>query len=169
MYLSNLLSAKAYVKEILWMIEAHLIPLVLHSISGRRTTTSVFGQVCDTPYGTCIRDYIHDVDLCDARWPAFFSLKVGSETQALNLDDVDGLSIPDAIDTAHWGDERDILVLECPRPTGVPARLVTDTRMAHERLSWQSKFVKLATIIEHVWKRGQENFCAEKTINAIKR
>ena len=73
--------------------ETHLIPLVLQAASGRRPFMSVFGTDYDTPDGTCIRDYVHVADLCEAHWLALQSLAQGAGSQAYNLGNGDGFSV----------------------------------------------------------------------------
>ncbi len=132
--------------------ETHLIPLVLQAASGRRPHISVFGRDYDTPDGTCIRDYIHIVDLCEAHWLALQSLMAGGPSQAYNLGNGNGFSVQEVIDTARRVTGRNIKMIDGPRRSGDPARLVADARLARERLSWIPKYADLSTLIEHAWK-----------------
>ncbi len=131
--------------------ETHLIPLVLQAASGRRPHINVFGRDYDTPDGTCIRDYIHIVDLCEAHWLALQSLVAGHESQAYNLGNGNGFSVQEVIDTARRVTTRDIQVVDGPRRAGDPARLVADAQLAREKLGWSPRYADLATIIEHAW------------------
>jgi len=79
--------------------ETHLIPLVLQAASGRRSHINVFGRDYDTPDGTCIRDYIHIQDLCEAHWLAIQSLLAGKGSQAYNLGNGSGFSVQEVIIT----------------------------------------------------------------------
>jgi len=72
--------------------ETHLIPLVLQAASGRRSHIDIFGSDYDTPDGTCIRDYIHIVDLCDAHLLALDRLRAGAASGAYNLGNGNGFS-----------------------------------------------------------------------------
>lgn len=132
--------------------ETHLIPLVLQAASGRRQHISVFGRDYDTPDGTCIRDYIHITDLCEAHWLAVESLMNGGASQAYNLGNGNGFSVQEVINTAHEVTGREIKVVDAPRREGDPARLVADARLAREKLGWKPKYADLATIVEHAWK-----------------
>lgn len=132
--------------------ETHLIPLVLQAASGRRPHIGVFGRNYETPDGTCIRDYIHIADLCEAHWLAVKSLLNGGESQAYNLGNGNGFSVQEVIDTAGQVTGRDIKVVDRLRRLGDPARLVADASLARERLGWQPQYADLATIIEHAWK-----------------
>lgn len=131
--------------------ETHLIPLVLQAASGRRPHIKVFGRDYDTPDGTCVRDYIHIADLCEAHWLALQSLVGGHESQAYNLGNGNGFSVQEVIDRARQMTGREIRVVEAPRRTGDPARLVADARLAREQLGWQPQYADLSTIVEHAW------------------
>ncbi len=142
--------------------ETHLIPLVLQAASGRRPHISVFGRDYDTPDGTCIRDYIHIVDLCEAHWLALQSLIAGGPSQAYNLGNGNGFSVQEVINTARRVSGCDIKVLDGPRRSGDPARLVADARLARERLSWKPIYADLSTLIEHAWKWEIGRFSAHE-------
>ena len=77
--------------------ETHLIPLILQAISGRRDSFSVFGRDYETKDGTCIRDYIHVSDLCDAHWLAIKYLLDGGDSQCFNLGNGNGFSVQEVI------------------------------------------------------------------------
>lgn len=132
--------------------ETHLIPLVLQAASGRRPYISVFGRDYDTPDGTCIRDYVHIADLCEAHWLALQSLMNGGPSQAYNLGNGNGFSVQEVIDTAEAVTGRKIPVVNAPRRDGDPARLVADATLARKQLGWQPKYADLDTIISHAWK-----------------
>ncbi len=131
--------------------ETHLIPLVLQAASGRREAISVFGTDYDTPDGTCIRDYIHVADLCDAHALALDYLLGGGESARFNLGNGQGFSVQEVIDTARRVTGREIAVRYEARRPGDPARLVADSRLAREVLGWQPKRAELATIIADAW------------------
>lgn len=131
--------------------ETHLIPLVLHAASGRRPHISVFGRDYDTPDGTCIRDYVHIADLCEAHWLALQSLMNSGPSQAYNLGNGNGFSVQEVINTAEAVTGRKIPVINAPRREGDPARLVADATLARKQLGWQPQYADLATIIAHAW------------------
>lgn len=131
--------------------ETHLIPLVLQVASGRKSHISLFGRDYDTPDGTCIRDYIHVNDLCSAHWLALQSLMSGQASQAYNLGNGQGFSVQEVIDTAVRVTNRPIRILESPRRTGDPARLVADSKQARLRLGWLPQNSDLNTIINSAW------------------
>lgn len=131
--------------------ETHLIPLVLQAASGRRPSISVFGQDYDTPDGTCIRDYIHVNDLCEAHHLAALALMEGAESSSFNLGNGSGFSVQQVIDAARAVTGKDIPVVYGPRREGDPARLVADSRRAQAELGWAPQFADLDTIIAHAW------------------
>lgn len=132
--------------------ETHLIPLVLQAASGRRPHISVFGQDYDTPDGTCIRDYVHIHDLCQAHGLALQSLMAGDPSQAYNLGNGHGFSVNEVIAAARRVTGRDIVVQYAPRRPGDPARLVADSTLAQRRLDWRPQYAALDTLVEHAWR-----------------
>ncbi|MDZ7910069.1 MAG: UDP-glucose 4-epimerase GalE [Gemmobacter sp.] len=135
--------------------ETHLIPLVLQAASGRRSHISVFGQDYDTPDGTCIRDYVHINDLCQAHWRAVQSLVTGGPSQAYNLGNSSGFSVQEVIDTARRVTGKEIAVQYAARRAGDPARLVADSSRAMSVLGWKPQFAALETLIQHAWQWEQ--------------
>ncbi len=132
--------------------ETHLIPLILEAASGQRPHITVFGTDYDTPDGTCIRDYIHVNDLCDAHLLALQALWAGSESRAYNLGNGNGFSVREVIDTAKQVTGRDIPIAYGERRSGDPARLVADSTWARQDLNWNPRYADLAAIIEHAWR-----------------
>lgn len=132
--------------------ETHLIPLVLQVASGRRESISVYGTDYDTPDGTCVRDYIHVVDLCEAHLLALGYLLDGGRSGAFNLGNGHGFSVREVITAAEKVTRRAIPVHYGDRRAGDPARLVADSRLAREVLGWRPCLADLETIIDHAWK-----------------
>src|SRR5580658_7095787 len=113
--------------------ESHLIPLVLDAALGLRPSIAIFGGDYATPDGTCIRDYIHVVDLAEAH---ILALKV-LESQSgvlVNLGNGEGFSVKQVIETARRVTGRAIPVEMKSRRSGDPARLVASAGKAHEVL-----------------------------------
>jgi UDP-glucose 4-epimerase len=131
--------------------ETHLIPLVLQAAAGRRPSITVFGRDYDTPDGTCIRDYIHVQDLCDAHLLALESLLAGGGGMRFNLGNGAGYSINQVIEAARCVTGREIAVTDGPRRAGDPARLVADPALARGTLGWLPRFADLDAIIAHAW------------------
>ena len=136
--------------------ETHLIPLVLQAASGRRAHVMVHGEDYDTPDGTCIRDYVHVNDLCEAHWLALQSLLAGGPSQAYNLGNGQGYSVKQVIATAEQVTGRTVPVFHGPRRPGDPARLVADARRARQELGWQARHSDLHTIMSHAWQWEQK-------------
>ncbi|WP_416560649.1 UDP-glucose 4-epimerase GalE [Limnohabitans sp. yimb22184] len=135
--------------------ETHLIPLVLQTASGLRSDIEVFGRDYDTPDGTCVRDYIHINDLCEAHWLALQSLMRGAGSQRYNLGNGNGFSVQEVIDAAKRVTGRSIAIRDAPRRDGDPARLVADSTLARRQLGWEPKITDLETIVRHAWRWEQ--------------
>lgn len=129
--------------------ETHLIPLVLQVAMGQRETITVFGDDYDTPDGTCIRDYIHVLDLAEAHVLALEALDQGSRTY--NLGNGSGFSVLEVIETAREITGADIPAVIGPRRAGDPARLVASSDRIRKELGWQPRYPDLRQIIESAW------------------
>lgn len=129
--------------------ETHLIPLALQSVSGRRESLTVFGRDYDTPDGTCIRDYVHVCDLCDAHLLALEYLQDGKASYAFNLGNGDGFSVQQVIDTVSIVTGQRVPVIDGPRRLGDPARLVADASKAKKSLGWKPRYSDLDVIVSH--------------------
>ena len=136
--------------------ETHLIPLVLQAAAGKRPHISVFGTDYDTPDGTCIRDYIHVVDLCTAHLLALDALMQGVQSDAFNLGNGAGFSIRQVIDAARRVTDKSIAVVEGPRRAGDPARLIADPKKIIAALGWKPKHAELESIIRDAWNFHQK-------------
>jgi UDP-glucose 4-epimerase len=131
--------------------ETHLIPLVLQAASRRRDSIAIYGSDYNTPDGTCVRDYIHINDLCDAHLLALNKLQSGDESACYNLGNGQGFSVKQVIDTAIEVTGENIDVIHSDRRAGDPAVLVADASMAKQDLGWEPKFTDLKRIIETAW------------------
>jgi UDP-glucose 4-epimerase len=131
--------------------ESHLIPLALQAAAGRRAGLAVYGTDYDTPDGTCIRDYVHVSDLCDAHWLALESLRDGSASQAYNLGNGNGFSVLEVIETAKRVSGVDFPVKNESRRAGDPPRLVADSSAIKTKLGWTPRYPDLETIVAHAW------------------
>jgi UDP-glucose 4-epimerase len=137
--------------------ESHLIPLVLQTASGRRESITLFGTDYNTPDGTCIRDYIHVSDLCDAHLLALEHLLQDGSSDRYNLGNGQGYSVQEVIDAAAKVTRRRIKVTRGERRPGDPARLVADAARARANLRWNPRYVGLSTIIAHAWAWEQKS------------
>lgn len=131
--------------------ETHLIPLILQAASGRRENIQVFGRDYDTPDGTCIRDYIHIVDLCSAHLAALDYLVNGGESDRFNLGNGAGFSVQEVLDAVENVSGKSVKIIDGPRREGDPARLVADSKRARSVLNWKPVFTDLETIVKHAW------------------
>ena len=131
--------------------ETHLIPLVLDAALGRREAITVFGRDYDTPDGTCIRDYIHVMDLADAHLAALEYLERGGESGAFNLGTGVGRSVDEVIRACEIVTERKIPVRYGPRREGDPAILVASPELAQERFGWKATRSSLERIAADAW------------------
>jgi UDP-glucose 4-epimerase len=132
--------------------ETHLIPNVLKVALGETPNVEIYGTDYDTPDGTCIRDYIHILDLArahilalDAPESAFYNLGTGG-----------GSSVREVIEAGRKITGKTIPVVEKPRRPGDPPRLIASSRKIKEELGWNPKFQSLDAIIESAWKWHQK-------------
>jgi UDP-glucose 4-epimerase len=132
--------------------ETHLIPLVLKTAQGKRKSISIFGDDYPTPDGTCIRDYIHILDLAQAHMLALDAPESGH----YNLGSGRGMSVREIIDTAREVTGCDIPVEIAPRREGDPERLIGDSTLAKEKLGWKPQFDNPEDIISSAWKWMQK-------------
>lgn len=131
--------------------ETHLVPLILQAASGRRSEIQVFGRDYDTPDGTCVRDYIHIVDLCSAHLLALQHLTGGGVSERFNLGNGEGFSVQQVIDTVEKVTGCKVKVVDGPRRDGDPARLVADSSRARTQLGWKPVYADLESIVQHAW------------------
>jgi len=127
--------------------ETHLIPNVLKVALGQAEAVPVFGDDYETPDGTCIRDYIHIVDLARAHILALEQ----DVTGPFNLGTGTGFSVKQVIDACREVTGRDIPARMSPRRPGDPARLVAGAEKAKRVLGWDPRFADLKTIVRHAW------------------
>lgn len=131
--------------------ETHLIPLILQAASGRRDDIKVFGDDYDTDDGTCVRDYIHINDLCEAHSLALQNMIEKDQSARYNLGNGKGFSVKEVIDVAKQVSGNDFKVSIEPRRAGDPAVLVADAGLAKKELNWQPKFADLNEIVKTAW------------------
>lgn len=137
--------------------ETHLVPLVLQVASGRRQHIAVYGDDYDTPDGTCVRDYIHVADLCQAHLLALRQLLGGRGSARYNLGNGQGFSVREVIQAARRVTGHPIPEVVQARRPGDPPRLVADASHAREELGWRPRFTGLDTIIAHAWQWEQRH------------
>ena len=132
--------------------ETHLIPLILQVPTGRRDHITVFGDDYPTPDGTCLRDYIHVVDLADAHVLALEYLRKGGASDIFNLGNGQGFSVKEMIAAAEKATGRSIKVEIGARRAGDPAQLIASSEKARTVLGWQPQFTDVEQVIGTAWK-----------------
>ena len=131
--------------------ETHLIPIVLQAAAGRREAVEIYGDDYPTRDRTCVRDYIHVVDLARAHILALDRL--GERSSIYNLGcGGDGYTVKEVIDAARAVTGRDIGVRTGPRRPGDPAVLVASSEKIKRELGWSPKYQDLRLIIESAWR-----------------
>lgn len=140
--------------------ETHLIPLVLDTALDRRPSIAIYGDDYPTPDGTCIRDYIHVVDLVDAHILGLMYLEKGGKTACYNLGNGQGFSVNEVIETAHRVTGKEIPTVLSPRQAGDTPVLIADARLAMKNLGWSPQYPALETQIMHAWEWHQRHFKA---------
>lgn len=131
--------------------ETHLIPLILDAASGKRDNIQIFGTDYPTPDGTCIRDYIHVLDLADAHIKALKYLKKDGKSDVFNLGNGQGFSVREVIQTAQEVTEKKINAVETERRPGDPPILVGSSEKAQKILGWQPRYADLSLILQTAW------------------
>ncbi len=132
--------------------ETHLIPNVLKVALGEKPQVEIFGTDYDTPDGTCIRDYIHILDLSRAHILALDAPK----SEFYNLGTGGGSSVREVIDASRKITGKEIPVLEKPRRPGDPPRLIAASEKIKRELGWQPQIQNLDAIVESAWKWHQK-------------
>lgn len=131
--------------------ESHLIPLVLQVALGQRKSISVFGDDYPTKDGTCVRDYIHVLDLAQAHVLALEALS--SSTQLVyNLGNGVGFTVQEVIECARKVTCHPIPAVAAARREGDPAVLVASSEKIGRELGWRPQHPQLESILESAWK-----------------
>jgi UDP-glucose 4-epimerase len=130
---------------------ANLVPLVMNAATGRSPHVKVFGTDYPTPDGSCIRDYIHVMDLADAHARALDYLREKDHTDAFNLGTGKGASVLEVLTSARRITGIDIPAEHVARRPGDPVAVFADNTKAKTSLGWQPKY-GLEEIIASAWK-----------------
>lgn len=130
--------------------ETHLIPLILQVALGKRPNISIFGTDYPTPDGTCVRDYIHVVDLAQAHLLALEGL-LKHDNLIYNLGNGVGFSVRQVVEAARRVTGHSIPVVEVPRRPGDPAVLVASSEKILSELGWRPRFPQPEAIIASAW------------------
>jgi UDP-glucose 4-epimerase len=138
--------------------ETHLIPLILDALSGRSPYLQIFGDDYPTADGTCIRDYIHVVDLADAHLLGLQKLLAEGGQHTYNLGTGSGYSVQQVIAAAQAVTGRGLLAHVVQRRPGDPPLLVAAAGKARRELGWEPRYPELNTILQHAWAWHQRRF-----------
>ncbi len=130
--------------------ESHLIPIVLQVAQGKRPYIEIFGDDYPTADGTCIRDYVHVVDLATAHILALAAL-AQRENMIYNLGSGQGFSNRQIVEVARQVTGKEIPMKVGPRRAGDPAALVASSERIRTELGWQPRYPELTQIIETAW------------------
>jgi UDP-glucose 4-epimerase len=133
-------------------VETHLIPNVLKVALGQKPRVEVYGTDYETPDGTCVRDYIHILDLARAHILALDSPK----SEFYNLGTGGGSSVREVIELARKVTGGKIDTVERPRRPGDPPRLIAASEKIKRELGWQPRFQSLEAVLESAWKWHQK-------------
>ena len=132
--------------------ETHLIPLVLRVAAGEMSHVQIFGQDYPTPDGSCIRDFIHVLDLGQAHLLALAATGEGDPSlEVYNLGSAAGFSVKEVVEAARRGTGRPIPARVVKRRVGDPPVLVASSRRARRELGWQPRHSKLDEMIADAW------------------
>lgn len=131
--------------------ETHLIPIILQAANGKRDKICVYGNDFPTKDGTCIRDYIHILDLCDAHILALEYLLKGNESDCFNLGSGKGFSVLEMIEAARRVTNKPINVEITGRRAGDPAVLIASSSKAREVLGWNPTREDVEIMIRDAW------------------
>ncbi|MFP7171638.1 UDP-glucose 4-epimerase GalE [Terribacillus sp. 7520-G] len=135
--------------------ETHLIPIILQTALGQREYITIFGDDYPTEDGTCIRDYIHVIDLIDAHLLALEYLDDGGKSDIFNLGSSQGFSVKEMIDVARTVTGKEIPAKVGPRRAGDPAVLIASSDKAKEILGWNPTRTDMKDIIGDAWRWHQ--------------
>jgi UDP-glucose 4-epimerase len=128
--------------------ETHLIPSILQVALGQLPQAQIFGTDFETPDGSCIRDYVHVLDLASAH---ILALSV-QKSDSFNLGTGGGTSVREILNACRKVSGHPIPVVERPRRAGDPPRLVASSEKAKRELKWNPRFADIEAIVESAWR-----------------
>lgn len=131
--------------------ETHLIPLILQVPLKKREFITVFGEDYATPDGSCVRDYIHVIDLADAHIKALNYLREGNESNIFNLGSGTGFSVKEMIAATKAATGEEIKVVLGERRAGDPAQLIASSEKAQRLLGWKPSHTSIEEIVKTAW------------------
>jgi UDP-glucose 4-epimerase len=131
--------------------ESHLIPNILNAARNKKGSVNIFGMDYPTRDGTCIRDYVHVVDIARAHVLALEKIDM-LKNQAYNLGNGEGYSVMEVVKATKQVTGVDIATKISPRRAGDPAVLVASSQLACEELGWKPEYPDIKSILETAWK-----------------
>ena len=131
--------------------EEHLVPLAIQAALGQRPQLKIFGTDYDTEDGTCVRDYIHILDLANAHLLAIKHLQADGESRQYNLGNGKGFSVRQVLDAVSKVGGKQVPFEEAGRRPGDPARLIATSEKIRKDWGWSPKFPELERIVETAW------------------
>lgn len=136
--------------------ETHLIPIAIQVALSQKKEFQIFGDDYDTPDGSCIRDYVHVLDLADAHLRALDYLRVKNKSDAFNLGTGQGYSVKEVVAEIKEVSGADFPVKIGPRRSGDPAAVWADNQKVKKILGWSPKYSDLKTIITSAFRWHQK-------------
>ena len=136
--------------------ETHLIPLILQAASGRIENITIYGSDYPTKDGTCIRDYVHVMDLVEAHLLALENLAINQTSNIFNIGSNNGFSVNDIIQVAEEVSKKKIPTIIGSKRKGDPSKLVADNKKISRELNWIPQYSDLKTIISTAWNWEQK-------------
>jgi UDP-glucose 4-epimerase len=137
--------------------ETHIIPLILEVALGKRDKFTIFGNDYPTADGTCVRDYIHVLDLAQAHILALRALQAGGPSRKYNLGNGRGFSIMEVLEVARQITGHPIPTEVGPRRPGDPAMLIASSETLKRELGWQPRHSELEQIVGDAWRWFQKH------------
>lgn len=131
--------------------ETHLVPIVLEVAAGKRQSLAIYGTSWPTSDGSCLRDYVHVTDLCEAHLVAVDHLLRGGDCGAFNLGSGQGHTVREIVEVARRVTGRPIATHDAPPRAGDPAALVAKVDRAAKVLGWRATRSDLTRIVSDAW------------------
>lgn len=135
--------------------ETHLIPLILDAVDGKRAALTIHGTDYPTADGTCIRDYVHVMDLVDAHVKGLEWLRAGRASRVFCLGTGDGFSVREVVDATRSITNREVPMLDGPRRGGDAVKLVCGSTRAKAELGWSPDRSTMPQMIADAWRWHQ--------------
>ena len=135
--------------------ESHLIPLMLDAIAGTRPALTVFGTDYPTPDGTCLRDYVHVMDLVEAHVLGLKWLESGNDPRVFCLGTGRGFSVREVIDQSRIVTNREVPIILGDRRAGDAVKLVCGSDRAVRELGWTPARSDMVAMIADAWRWHQ--------------